>query len=295
MSSAATPDDYYDHLPEPGHATGDIWCGMPSYGVLKTPKVAGIVITPACDLESSKSETITYLPILPIDEWFATFSMLTEVRGAIQNVLNALTSHGARPLLPRVPSHADVAATREFLGTLTGNEKLKPQVHRATSGLAIIEAIIERDTWRVAPRYLSELFGERDFEQRCQKLVRNSLRADTYFLPARGRWAVDGEDSLAEHSVALFRYPLTAPVAILDLASDAEPFDWEHALDEYKPLPAAQFFRDRKPLRVARLIPTFFHDLLSKYTALYARIGSPDFPERLVSRLASDITSRGKE
>jgi hypothetical protein len=288
MASTATPDDYYDHTPEPGHSTGDIWCGLPSYGALKQEHVAGIVITPACDLQNSKSETITYLPILSFDAWFATFSMFTEIRGATQSMWKSLQEQLRLEAftLSRVPTASELAdlKSRVEADDQDVKAKLKPRI---LAGVAAMSAILEQSRLTADLKQLATLFGEREFVQRCEKLITNSLRADTHFLPARGRWAV-ADDSFATHSLVMFRYPLTAPLDILDLASDPSS-DWSAAIAEYASMPATRFFEKRKPVRVARLRPRFFADLLSKYTALYARVGSPDFAPILVNNLASEV------
>ncbi|MDC0679709.1 hypothetical protein [Sorangium atrum] len=288
--SFATPDDYYDHTPEPGHSTGDIWCGLPSYGVLKQEHIAGIVITPACDLQNSKSKTITYLPLLAFDAWLATSSMLTEVRGTTQSCWNSFQEQlGSKSSisLPRVPALSDLSALQAHVEPLAdgGKGQLKAKI---LAGIKALIAIIDPVALTNDLRSITTLFGERDFNQKCQKLVTNSLRSDTHFLPARGGWATL-DDSFASHALVMFRYPLTVPLDILELASSPKS-NWSSALAEYAALPATRFFAKRQPLRVARLRPRFFADLLSRYTALYARVGSPDFSPAVASVLASQIS-----
>lgn len=288
MARPATPDDYYDHTPEPGHSTGDIWCGLPTYGALKQEHVAGIVITPACDLQNSKSETITYLPILSFYEWFATYSALTEIRGTTQQYWNSFQKqHQLEPFtISRIPSSAELADLRTRVVSTTEDvkAKLKPRI---LAGIDAISAILQRTTLISDVSTLATLFGDTDLKERCAKLIKNAARSDTHFLPARGHWAISDE-SFADHSLVMFRYPLTAPHDILELANGPGD-DWVTAISEYASLPATQFFEKRKPVRIARLRPRFFADLLSRYTALYARVGAPDFSSHLVTTLASGI------
>ncbi|MBI2391023.1 MAG: hypothetical protein HYV09_15635 [Deltaproteobacteria bacterium] len=289
MGTPATPDDYYDHTPEPGHATGDIWCGLPSYGALKQEHVAGIVVTPACDLQNSKSETITYLPILSFDAWFATFSALTDIRSATQNYCRCLfeQAKGEPFTLSSIPAEEELAALLALTESLPDDGKFRARV---LAGIGALKAIVNHTTLKSDISSLVTLFSQRDFVAKCERLVTNALRSDTHFLPARGRWAVAAvaDDSFASHSLVMFRYPLTAPLDILNLAN-APNADWSAAIAEYAPLPAARFFQSKKPVRVARLRPRFFADLLSRYTGLYARVGSPDFAPSLVTTLAEDI------
>lgn len=287
MTKSATPDDYYDHTPEPGHSTGDIWCGLPSYGALKQESVAGLVITPACDLANSKSETITYLPILAFEAWFATFSMLAEIRGATQTHWNSLQEQLKleRFTMSKVPTEAELADLRSRVVLLEGNPNVL--LPRVLAGVDVMSAILAPGMPRARISDLRVLFGEQAFRTRCEKLITNALRMDTHFLPARARWTTS-HTSFSEHSLVLFRYPLTAPLDILDLAMQPTS-DWASAIAEYAPLPAAKLFAASQPIRVARLRPQFFADLLSRYTALYARVGSPDFPPIVVETLAGQI------
>lgn len=75
---------YYDTNPSQRHSTGDIWSGLPTHGLLQQPLLSGIVITPACDLAQAKVETITYLPILPVVDWFSSRSFQHECTNAMR-------------------------------------------------------------------------------------------------------------------------------------------------------------------------------------------------------------------
>lgn len=79
MRPSATAKHYYNSHPSGDHATGDIWANLPSHGLLRETFVPGLVITPACDLAQSKVETITYLPIVEVHEWFGSSSFRAEV------------------------------------------------------------------------------------------------------------------------------------------------------------------------------------------------------------------------
>src|SRR2546426_1535159 len=53
--------------------------------------VAGLVITPACDLQNNKSDSVTYLPIVPIRKAFTLRGFLPEVIRAIDGQLEVLS------------------------------------------------------------------------------------------------------------------------------------------------------------------------------------------------------------
>lgn len=68
------------------------------------------------------------------------------------------------------------------------------------------------------------LFTDKEFEQTAEKIVRNSYRLDLHFLPADGQpkdWS-----AVAEHSVVLFRYPMSVPLDLLDAAQTQSLKDW---------------------------------------------------------------------
>jgi hypothetical protein len=290
----ATPNDYYDYLPEPGHAPGDIWLNLPTYGILKQRVVAGIVVTPACDLQNEKSETVTYLPVLEIEEWLATASWLSEIIGATQNVCNSITlklGHDALqlPAAPRLDELAEFRKGIPATETATNDKRFADLLQRAISGLDAIKSIVDPDCTRGRPESLSILFGARDWQQRRERLVSNALRADLQFLPAMGA-AASMHAALRRHSVAMFRYPMSAPVGVLDIANDVSLTDWPIALQQFAALPAAHSFAGARPIRIARLTHRFCADMLTRYCMLYNRLGSPDFASSIVARLASEIT-----
>ncbi len=64
-----TGSSYYDIMPPPDLGAGDIWTDLPAFGHLRKALCGGVVITPACDLSNKKVETVTYLPIITVDDY----------------------------------------------------------------------------------------------------------------------------------------------------------------------------------------------------------------------------------
>jgi hypothetical protein len=92
------------------------------------------------------------------------------------------------------------------------------------------------------------------------------------------------------HSVALFRYPLTVPVSLLDAAQDNALTDWTEATSALAvEEPMATLLAARRPLKCLRLQSRFLPDLLTKYVSLYSRIGSPDFTRETVETLSNEL------
>src|SRR5947208_622781 len=75
--------DYYDLYPSLDHVPGDIWVDLPTCGVLPFQHLAGVVISPACDMANRKVETITYLPIVTVRTWFSTVAALPDIRRVV--------------------------------------------------------------------------------------------------------------------------------------------------------------------------------------------------------------------
>jgi hypothetical protein len=75
-------EDFYDFHPDGRFVPGDIWSDLPSFGVLQSHRVRGVVITPSCDLANAKTETVSYLPIVPILSYFAIPAGLPKIGSA---------------------------------------------------------------------------------------------------------------------------------------------------------------------------------------------------------------------
>jgi hypothetical protein len=288
-----TERSYYDYFPPSAHAPGDIWMHLPTHGLLRRDLTSALVVTPACDLSNRKVSTITYLPIISFLDWVSCRDFLPEVIGSMSSLVEKLESLGI--------SDSFALNSEEMFNT-----KLEEQLRMLDQKLASEE--IPKHLRNTCERYISagkhlkrvssgEPASVRDLEicltkNRWQQvrgqIVRNAFRSDLYFLPADGN---DGEMSpVAKHSVTLFRYPLTAPVTVLDAAQDASLSDWATAvatLATHEPM--ARAFVNAKPLKCLRLQERFLSDLLTKFVALYSRLGSPDFSQESVETISREL------
>jgi hypothetical protein len=231
------------------------------------------------------------LPILEIEEWLATAGWLAEIVGATQSVWNEVAkkvgSDGV--VIPATPRFEDMAALNDRFPSpgSSSDKKLPELLERLNNGLKAISAIVDPRCTRSSAGTLAALFGTKDWQQKRTRLVSNSLRSDLHFLPAIGP-AGAAHTGLNRHSVAMFRYPMSAPVGVLDLASDVSLPEWSTAVQQFAALPAAHSFAER-PIRVARLTHRFCVDMLTRYCMLYNRLGSPDFSVATLTRLAAEI------
>ena len=284
---------YYDYFPPNAHAPGDVWMHLPTHGLLRRQSASGIVVTPSCDLSNRKVSTITYLPIIPFLDWVSCRDFLPEIVGSMLSLVEQLASLG-------------ISSTSAFNDTEVLSADLSEQMNSLEQKLATEK--ISKPVRQASQRYLSggkhlervrkgELADIRDVEicltaNRWEKLknqvINNGFRADLHFLPAD-----ENEPDMSpvlKHSVVLFRYPLTAPVAILDSAQDPSLSDWPTALKTLATIePMALAFSDSRPLKCLRLRDRFLSDLLTRFVALYSRLGSPDFSHETAKAISKEL------
>src|SRR5208282_1352342 len=95
---------------------------------------------------------------------------------------------------------------------------------------------------------------------------------------------------IQEPSVALFRYPLSIPIDILDLAGTVSEAGWPIEAARLRLLyPCVGTVEAPRPLKALRIRPRFLSDLLTRFTGLYGRIGSPDFGDGTIDRYVAQI------
>jgi hypothetical protein len=288
-----TERSYYDYFPPGAHAPGDIWMHLPTHGLLRRDFASAIVITPSCDLLNRKVSTITYLPIIPFLEWVSCRDFLPEVIGSMSSLQENLAPLGIPPDSAPESNEVFSAELAKHLSILEGNVKsetipkhLRNACERYISGGNHLKRVSTGE-----PASLSDLevcLSKKRWQQIRNQVVKNAYRSDLYFLPA------DGNDMdlspLAKHSVTLFRYPLTLPVSILDAAQDVTLSDWAtatSALASHEPMAPA--CSHAKPLKCLKLQERFLSDLLTKFVALYSRLGSPDFSQESQDSMTREL------
>lgn len=284
---------FYQELPEPRHAPGDIWSNMPTHGLLRCARTSALVITPSCDLAQTKAETITYLPILPVRAWFATPAFLPELRRILDDSLKYLkVSPGAlwdvRYFLPSTGSVREASAHLQERRA-AGGSRADEDVHFGRCEAALDHLARMHNPLSAPPpsETTAVLLGARRHRELLGKLLRNA-NLDTHFLPTH---AIDQWAAVREPSLVLFRYPLTAPIEILEWAQDPTLADWSSACRELEPTqPFASCFHAARPLKTARLVVHHLADLLTRFTSLYSRVGSPDLSPHQLDTLLSELT-----
>lgn len=283
---------YYDVVPSADHEPGDLWSNLPTYGVLPQRSLPGLVITPSCDLANRKVETVTYLPAMPVSEYLTSRSLLPRILQKTDGQLSACgaTFSASNPDGNTQPRHSDLSAGLDLLDELGRGPNMSAKkttaASRARAGLRLSAAIVSG----TGPPSIGDyrlLFGS-DVTRDVIDVVRNSFRADIHFLPADEQppeWSL-----IQVPSVALFRYPLSIPIDILDLAGSTSEAAWTSECDRLQEAyPCTATIRGRRPVKLLRIRPAFSTDLLARFTGLYGRIGSPDFTKAEVTEFVARI------
>lgn len=281
---------HYYSTPFPEHNTGDIWKDLPTNGLIKLNYCSGIVITPACDLSNNKVETLTYLPIVPVDYWFCSRNFYQIARVELIQLFKQTGLDLDGYLLPKnfIPKAEHLTSLPLSLSEY--EKQLKSDINlvkKIKSGIKVLEAIISTEKVNVSSSEVKSFLGEKKYISLKEKIICNSQSNDLHFLPLDGQnieWS-----AIDKHSIVLFRYPITAPIEIFDLASDINCIDWNQGINELQNrVPFAKFFTKR-PLKSLKLNQIFMSDLLTRYISLYVRLGSPDFTIDTIQKYIDEI------
>lgn len=285
---------YYNVLPASSHACGDIWRGLPSFGLAGLSSVTGLLVTPACDMSWGKSETATYLPIIPVRSYFSLDAALPLIQPRLLNLLGSLSKlavpdwqkdgYFAPPLAEIADCESAVSAWKSGQQLGTKEQQTKDS---CLAGLKIVRAIAEPSITLIPGGTLSQFFGSQ-WEQTKQKIITNSFSPALHFVPSDCQ--AEAFSAVPEHSVILFRYPITIPVKLLIMAQESSPAIWVEAVnnsnlsDSTKAEAIKQY-----PIKLLSLKSAFLSDVLTRFSALYNRIGSPDFTKDTVTRFSLEL------
>jgi hypothetical protein len=284
----ATSTDYYaqDTLNE--HMCGDIWWGMPTFGLLPLSTAIAIVVTPACDLDNCKTETLTYLPCVPVETYFSTSPIARRVKGELRQLIG---QKHLSEFIPPLLNDDTLALTAHEAGKLDtllarhGAALGEPRVKKIADALALLKCITEGSLPDDIVLFKS-VFG-RNASKLIEDIVRNN-RPDTHFLPKDLQPVEYGV--MPAHSVILFRYPVTVPMELIEGIDYNAGSAWKSAFRSRAFLTASlAMFDEKPPIKRGRVREPFMKDIITRYVASFGRLGSPDFSPQLVSDIRSEI------
>lgn len=290
-----TERDYYFLSPSLQNQTGDVWLGLPSLGLLPQKVVSGVVVTPSCDLANGKTSTITYLPIIGVPDYIGSAAMMHELMACLDELANGIGVEPIRQLVEKRSRHLidDLDTYRQIVENQDAHpvarnlEEFQDRKKRLLQGI-YIASLIAKGERNIDLENISDVFGEKRLGKIREKIIRNSLSADIHFFPS------DKQDkewsAIPRHSVALFRYPISVPIEIFEYADNLGISDWVRAMETLScRAKIASLFAEFRPVRCLRLKQDFLPDLLTRYTGLYMRIGSPDFTHETVQKFVGEI------
>ena len=279
--------DFYDALPRPDHRPGDIWRDLPSFGILRSSSVRGLVITPACDLSNNKSETITFLPLRTVNEYLGSHAFAYECWLEIQPLLSKLEGYD-RLQMPRRYELLPVSSldfAKNCTHDLNGKKLTESEIGRLTAYLKYLDAA---KNGLANANSLKGFFKADKFKEMLKKLVENSLKPDIHFLPSDD--LPIEYSAVGGHSVVLFRYPTSLPIDLLNEARAMSSVEeWQANIKKRAYLERLISSSCNWPIKLACLRKDFYGDLLSRYVNMFVRLGSPDFDDASVLNFSNEI------
>lgn len=177
LSTAQTDGRYYEQFPSGRHQTGDIWTEIPNNGLLPVERSSALLITPACDLQNRKADTLVFIPIVPLSVVVRTPSLLRTFASEMKQTLR-----GIFPAMEELCDFFDPAfrtLLREAIesNTNTVSPKLQPNLSRLRAWVDFC------DTDAITNTELAFLTEKRRSDL-LERIARNSFAADMHFFSA---------------------------------------------------------------------------------------------------------------
>jgi hypothetical protein len=262
-------DMYYIQLPTGGPTQGDIWSNLPCIGGSNEPCV-GLVITPRCDFSHSKSPVLNYLPIISLEQYVLSVACFPHIERVIGEIREGLrTKVSALNVDSLFDLDVPIEEIRNEVGLLrsASNIPRSKQLERADADFeAGYEKVKELTALLRKPRLTFEqlkiAFNKKRLATIQKDLIKNN-NADTYFLPPC-------IGLLESPSLVLLRHIYTCPISTI-FRSRSERSDRPGG-------PTS----NPSPERLLRLASPFIESLISKFAALFMRVGTRDIPDPVV-------------
>jgi hypothetical protein len=288
LNEKIQPKDYYDFFPPNSNRTGDIWRCLPNLWDLKKPYLFGLVTTPACDLAQRKTETITYLPIISVQEYLNSTSFYFEIW---QDILIQLSKLKMVEIITppdryELPLIDEIMEVKRKIFDLKKDDKSKES---SFDRICMYEKYIRKNISgeNLTTDEVGSIFLSGNFDKILKKIVKNAFRVDIHFLPADEKPIYSS--AVPDHSIVLFRHATSIPIEIINSAQYSNDEGWSNKLPELiKIYPIAGLLTEL-PIRLATLRDDFLSDLLSRYVSMQIRLGSRDFTDDTVDQYATQL------
>lgn len=291
----ASSSSFYDLLPPAEHRTGDIWKDVPCGGLFRSPVCDGLLVTPACDLANSKSDSLTFLPIMSAKRVLVSPLFHRKHRAAFLRSLSIVIAALEESALPTEPGFDDLlsAASAALLqaALLPDRKQKQIDIHlvRVREGRDLVSRSMQwasRDRlFEIKPSVFESLYGP-DWTRMSQALVTNAGPSDLHFLPS------DSQDesisAVSRHSFVLLRYPFTVHASTLEPSVVRTTETWSATVESLSGQIPIECSRT-VPLKSSTLKQAYLVDVLSRHQSLFGRAGSPDFTPRTIESFAKEI------
>lgn len=292
-SIRVTGQAYYDVMPGADLQAGDIWLDMPTFGHWRRLTANALVITPACDLSNRKSETVSYVPVVPLREYVLGRGFAVEMVRVIKAQESIAGISQASDWIAKASNLPGIAQVQCMHSSASAQlekkigEKALSASRRCEAASKVLLA--SRGAAVATIEDVKSALGDKEYLRIVSDIVRNAYSSDIHFLPADGR--IGMSSAMKEHSVALFRYPLSLPVEVLDYANDIAVIDWPRVVSSMENEYPIMKEVGVRPLKIGSLRSPYLADLISRFAGLHIRMGSPDFTSETVGRYVNDIRS----
>ena len=245
----------------------------------------GFLITARCDLAQLKTNTLNFLPIVPLEEWLQYSCAVSILQRRVLSLSQKIFTQIQKLDSALLSFFRDELDMEVFNGFVKENENygksdrnnIETQLINYTNLLAILgECRTHHDVKFLLTKH--ELFSKlysRNKAKRIKDAIRNE-DADVHYLPA-----IDTSSDLfmSDGYIVLLRHIISIPAEFFEMLEYGRlEFDIEDHINDYLIAPAGVISNIRSP---------HVEHILQRFSLLYSRIGVEDYSEVYVEKFAS--------
>lgn len=268
---------YYYSTPTNQHRTGDVWKDVPFIGIPNVEYLFAIVISPSCDLSHNKTPFLNLFPVMYIDDLFIMEGLQAMVKKVFATLINGSKLADIDKDFHKAHIDDYVESDRTYLDGLFNNELniIRKAKEKEVDDLLYC-ASLENNRTTFRHKDIKSLLFQKTINEYYNEIITNRLDY-YYFFPGHN------EHELDHNCVALLRYPFSYQIELFNLAEKSDEASWpEIANIEHKAI-YSKVSTIKYPLKILTLNKDVLHDLLTKFSRLYLRIGKRDFSAEFTS------------